>query len=362
MSALALAAVAVLVVALVTGGSPKVGPLTANQAGQNGSATALPTYAGQQQRGVFQTIDRIVASGQTMVTTGSQVSDGVIRQQFFASSDGGAAWRLAPVQLPGGGQPPLGDVATRIAGGPDGWMAEGPQAIWTSQNGLSWTLAATHGITPQQPGDSVDVLTNTASGFVAAGSGNATGGGSEAVIWVSHDGVTWQRLTAAQLGLTTATGPPHIISFATSRGNDTLISDGGSVWLSTDGGSTWTPVTVPVDHGAQDSIKGVSFDGSGLIAVRPGVTAGDAPDGVAYFSPNGQSWQYAGTIDPAGGWSPSVVKGGNDGFVVTGTVKSQSVYVAYTSTGTGTTWRPTGSLGDTSSGGTPPPRSDRTAP
>jgi serine/threonine protein kinase len=352
-SALALAAVAVLIVVLVTGSSPKVGPLTANQGGQDGSAATLPTYPGQQQRGVFQTIDRIVASGQTMVTTGSQASDGVVRQQFFASSDGGATWRLAPVQLPGGAQPPLGDVATRIAGGPDGWMAEGPQAIWTSQNGLSWTLAATHGITPQQPGDSVDVVTNTASGFVAAGSGNATGGGSEAVIWVSHDGVTWQRLTAARLGLTTATGIPHIISFATSRGNDTLISDGGSVWLSTDGGSAWTPVTIPVDHGAQDSITGVSFDGSGLIAVRPGVTVGNAPDGVAYFSPNGQTWRYAGTIDPAGGWSPSVVKGGNDGFVVTGTVKSQSIYVAYTGTGTGTTWRPTGSLGDTSSGGTP---------
>ena len=284
-SALAIAAVAVLVVTLVTGGGPKVGPLTANQGGQNGSAASLSTYPGQQQRGVFQTIGRIVASGQTMVTTGSQASDGVVRQQFFASSDGGATWRLAPVQLPGGGQPPLGDVATRIAGGQDGWMAEGPQAIWTSQNGLSWTLAATHGITPQQPGDSVDVVTNTASGFVAAGSGNASGGGHQAVIWVSHDGVTWQRLTAAQLDLTTAAGTPDVISFATSRGNDTLISDGGSVWLSTDGGSAWTPVTVPVDHGAQDSIKGVSFDGSGLIAVRPGVTAGNAPDGVAYFFP-----------------------------------------------------------------------------
>ena len=70
MSAFALAAVAVLVVTLVTGSSPKVGPLTANQDGQNGSAATLPTYTGQQQRSVFQTIDRIVASGQTMVTTG----------------------------------------------------------------------------------------------------------------------------------------------------------------------------------------------------------------------------------------------------------------------------------------------------
>ena len=38
-------------------------------------------------------------------------------------------------------------------GGPRGWLAEGPQAIWTSKNGQSWTLAATHGIDPQQPGD-----------------------------------------------------------------------------------------------------------------------------------------------------------------------------------------------------------------
>ena len=97
------------------------------------------------------------------------------------------------------------------------------------------------------------------------------------------------------------------------------------------------------------SISGLSFDGSGLIAVRPAVTRAALRIGVAYFSPNGQAWQYAGTIDPAGGWSPGVVKGGNDGFVVTGTVNSQNIYVAYTSTGTGTTWRPTGSLGDTSS-------------
>jgi serine/threonine protein kinase len=356
-SAVVLVAVAILAVALMTGRSPKVGSLAANPGGGQGAAAAasLPIYPGQQQRGVFQTINRIVGSGRTMVTTGSQTSDGVVRQQFFASSDGGATWHLAPVQVPGGGQPPLGDVATRIAGGPNGWMAEGQQAIWTSRNGLSWTLAATHGITPQLPGDQVFVVTNTASGFVAAGLGRASGTGNQAVIWASHDGVTWQRTTAAQLGLMTAAGQtPQAISYATTHANDTVISDGGSgVWLSTDGGSAWTPVTVPVDHGAQDKISGVSFDGSGLIAVRPGFTASNTPDGVAYFSPNGQAWRYAGTIDPAGGWSPGVVKGGDDGFVVTGAVTSQKLYVAYTSTGTGTTWLPTGSLGDTSSGPTP---------
>jgi len=107
---------------------------------------------------VFRTIDRIVASGGTIVasggtivTTGARTSGGVTRQQFFTSADGGESWHLAPVHAPGGGQPPLGYPATRLAGGPAGWLATGPQAIWTSQDGRSWTLAATHGIIPNFP-------------------------------------------------------------------------------------------------------------------------------------------------------------------------------------------------------------------
>jgi len=341
-----LAAAAVLGHFALSGHGPSK-HLSGNQGNPSMVNTAtVPSYSGQQQRGVFQTISRIVSSGGTMVTTGWQTSDGVSRQQFFASSNGGVTWQLAPVQIPGGGQPPLGDVATLIAGGPNGWMAEGSQAIWTSQDGMSWTLAVTHGIA-QEPGDSVYAVTYTAGGFLAAGQGKTSGGGSEAVIWLSHDGVTWQRMSAPQLGLSAAGQVPSTIQFATTRGNDTLISDGKSVWLSTDGGSHWALVTVPFDHGAQDTISGVSFDGSGLIAVRPGTAASGSSDGVAYFSLNGQTWQYAGTIDPAGGWTPEVVKGSNDGFVVTG--RTQNQYVAYTSMGTGTTWRPTGSLGDTSS-------------
>jgi hypothetical protein len=367
--AVVLVAVAVLALALLTGHGPKFGPLAVSQKGNHNTATprlpltavALATYPGQQQRGVFQKIDRIVASGNTIVTTGSQTSGGVVRQQFFVSTTGGASWHLAPVRTPAGGQPPLGYAAVRIAGGPRGWMAEGPQAIWTSQDGLSWTLAAPHGITPQVPGDAVFVLTSTADGFLAAGQGNA-GGASQAVIWISRDGLTWQRMTAAQLGLGGPGETVREISYATSRGNDTVISgmvsSGGTTysgaWLSTNGGLAWTRVTVPVDHGAGNAISGVSFDGSGLIAVRPGHSGSGADDGVAYFSPNGQAWQYAGTIgadpgtDGSTGWSPRVVKGSDHGFVVTGTTSGGQI-VAYTSAGTGTTWLPTGSLGDVAS-------------
>jgi Protein kinase domain len=342
---------AVLVIVLATGHFPGSGHLAANQQ-QNMTVAdaALGTYPGQEQRGVSQTVDRVVASGNTIVTMGSQTSDGVTRQQFFVSTDGGASWRLASLHGPGGGPPPLGHLASRLADGPGGWVAVGPQAIWTSPDGLNWTLAATHGVTPILPGDQLLVLTNTAQGFLAAGEAATSGGEAEGVIWTSRDGVTWQRKTAAQLGLTALGGTAQGIVYATSRGNDTVISGGitgtaaSGVWLSTDGGSTWSAVTVPADHGAGISISGLGFDGSGLITVRPGQTGSGGADGVAYFSPNGQVWQYAGTIDAAGGWSPNVVKGSINGFVVTGTTAAGQI-VAYTSTGTGGTWQPTGSLG-----------------
>ena len=247
--------------------------------------------------------------GSTIVTMGSQASDGVVRQQFLVSTNAGASWHLAPVRAPGGGQPALGHPAGLLAGGPGGWVAVGPQAIWTSQSGLTWTLAATHGISPQLPGDSVWVITKTADGFLAAGAaadaGSANHHATQAVIWTSRDGVTWQRMTAAQLRLA---GPGETvlnISYATWRGNATVIS--GTVttgrtsydaaWLSTNDGAAWTRVTIPADHGAGTTISGLGFDGSGLLAVRPGRTASGAADGIAYFSPNGQAWQYSATID-----------------------------------------------------------------
>ena len=188
MPAVVLVAVAVLALALLTGRGPKFGPLTANQhrtPAPNAVAPQLPlaavtfdTYPGQQQRGVFQTINRVVAAGNTIVTMGSQTSDGVVRQQFMVSTNAGASWQLAPVRAPGGGQggqAALGHPAALLAGGPGGWVAVGPQAIWTSPTGLTWTLAATHGISPQLPGDSVWVITKTADGFLAAGTGRRDG-------------------------------------------------------------------------------------------------------------------------------------------------------------------------------------------
>ena len=243
---------------------------------------------------------------------------------------------------------------------PAGWLAVGPQATWTSPNGVSWTLSAPHGITPMLPGDQMYVLNSTSKGFLAGGA--AAGG--DAVIWNSSDGLTWQRKTAAQLGLDRDGQTVRDIAYITSHGQDTVMSgmvsgrecsqatcnnwNYSAAWLSTDGGSTWTPVTVPVDHGASNWITGVGFDQSGLIAVRPGQSSSGGGEGVAYFSPDGQSWHYAATMEAAGGWKPSLVKGSNYGFVVTGASATGRI-LAYTSTGTGTSWQPTAPLGNAAS-------------
>jgi hypothetical protein len=343
-----LVTVGAVMIALLTGSGPSH-ETASNAAHKAGTKPASPRpprtigiYSGQQQRGVFQQIDSIAGYGGTIVTTGSQSSDGQVRQQFFVSDDNGASWQLASVQAPGGGQPSLGHAATLIARGPKGWLAVGPQAIWTSKDGTSWTLAAAHGITAGQAGARVQVLTDTANGFLAGGTA-----GDQGAIWISRDGMNWKQLTAARLGL--APGETvRDISAAAARGSDTVISGTVDIdattyagaWLSTDGGSSWTRVTVPADHGAADSIAGLGSDAAGLLAVRPGRTAG----GVAYSSQNGKDWQYAGTIDPSGGWRPSAVKGGPDGFAVTGQTTAGAV-VAYTSTDTGATWTATGSLG-----------------
>src|SRR3984957_10713608 len=345
---------AALVLALATGHFPKFGPFTANQQQNMAVATAaFGTYPDHEQSGVSQTVDRVVASGKTIVTMGSQTSDGVVRQQFFASTDGGAPGRLAATHATGGGPAPLGHPAARLAGGPGGWLAVGPQAIWTSPNGQAWTLASTKGITPMLTGDAMWVLNSTSGGFLAAGVAADGNHATQAVIWTSRDGVTWQRKTAAQLGLAGPGETVQDISYITAHGTATVMSgqvtrDGATyagVWLSTDGGSAWTRVTVPADHGAGAAITGLGSDGSGLLAVRPARSADGAPDGVAYFSPNGTAWQYAGTIGASAGWNPGLVKGSNFGFVVAG-ARVAGQLVAFTSTGAGGTWQQTGSLGN----------------
>ncbi len=320
--ALVLGMVGALAVSLLTGHGPKFDQLSSHQAnlpmGTGMAAAAFPTYPDLVQRGVFESLNRIVASGNTLVATAQRTVGSSTSQQFFVSKDGGTSWQLAPVH----GNP--GAFAPLLAGGPGGWLAVGPQAIWTSQDGRSWTLAAAHGVS-QVPGDQVWVVTKTATGFLAGGSDAQ----SQGVVWISPDGLNWHRqIIGANV---------RNIAYATASGNDILVTGGlasgaSGAWLSGDGGSTWSPVKIP----GAGVVAGVAWNGSGFLAVR---------DNNAYFSPNGITWHSAGTIGGSGGLRARVVKGDSDGFVVTGQ-NAAGQLVAYLSTDNGASWRPTATLGN----------------
>ena len=294
-------------------------PADREPAGSAGHHHGRPgTYPGQQPRGVFQALNRVVASGGTIVAMGSQASDGVVRQQFFVSSDGGKTWRLASLHAarrgPGPARP-SGDAAGRrpgrVAGDrPAGHLDQPGRDVVDARvdPGHIPPAARRLGV-----GDHQDRRRVPGGGQGERRGRRDPGGDLDVARWPDLAADDGRRPGAGGAGEAVQS-----ISYATYRGADTLIAGtvtaGGATysgaWLSTDGGSAWTRVSIPVSNGAGGTISGLAFDNAGLIAVRPsGGTSPSTAFGVAYFSPNGLAWQYAGTINAAPGWSPSVVKG-----------------------------------------------------
>jgi hypothetical protein len=298
-------------------------------------------------QGIAQTMGRVASFGGTTVAVGSQAGGDIPRAQFFVSHDNGSTWDLAAVSAPGGGAPSPGHAAQLVAHGPDGWLAVGPDAIWTSATGQSWTLASSAGIVPSDAGDQLSVLTATGGGFLAAGQNPAEG---TAVIWTSPDGRHWQRTTAAQLRLPAGGNTVADLTSAAVSGGGILLAGhvippaGGRVaatWLSTDDGQTWKWAPVPVSHGATGALAGIAASGAGLVAIRPGrsspgSSAAAQANGVVYVSADGMSWRYAATLTAPNGVQLGMVQAGPGGFVALGRGPAGAMG-AYVSP-TGLTW------------------------
>ena len=266
-------------------------------------------------RGIDQTLGRVASDGDEIVAVGSQAGARIARAQFFISLNGGGSWSMASVRTQAGGPPPPGYAARLVAGGNGAWVALGPGAIWTSPTGKTWTLASTAGL-PLRPGDQINVLKRTAAGFIAAGS-NVPGGDvakASPVVFLSVNGVSWQRLGAAQLGLAAGAGRVTGIRYAAAYGNAILIVGNvvttvtgksrrtqvvrtSAAWLSGNGGTTWVLVLRPA---AQGQISGEAVTRDGFVLVRP-ATAGGRPAVTVYRSPDGRAWIREATLStPAG--------------------------------------------------------------
>ena len=266
------AKVAIPILAMVVFGVAVVVIVGANSgnSGPAPSATALgfppATLAGNDfmvadsGRGIRATLGRVTSVGDEIVAVGSQAGARIARAQFFVSLNDGRSWTMGTVRSAGGGVPPPGHGAIFVAGGQGAWVALGPGSIWTSADGRTWTLAPGTGL-PLLPGDQISGLARTAAGFIAVGA-NVPGGDqarSTPLIFLSANGITWDRLDAARLGLAAGGGRVLNVKYVAAAGKLILIAGDvattevtgkpertvtvrvGAAWLSGDGGSTWAP-------------------------------------------------------------------------------------------------------------------------
>jgi hypothetical protein len=292
-------------------------------------------------RGVSAPLGQAATFGSTIVAVGSQSGTRISRARFFVSSDAGRTWQLGAVQ----GNPPPGHAATLVAGGPHGWVAVGPDSVWTSPNGQSWLFRAA---LPQLAGDKITTLTSTSSGFLAAGENVPGGDAAKAspVVWLSANGVTWRRLGATQLNLAAGAGGVLGITHVAANGGAIVMSGtvagaatSSGAWRSTDGGTSWTAVTIPAGGGASATIAGLAPLNKGFVAVRSAQVDGFTRADV-YISPDGASWRSSAVLATADNSPLTVgqVSGGPGGAVVTG--QAHGFVIAFLSAN-GVTWNGT---------------------
>jgi hypothetical protein len=343
-------ATTLVLVAALGGMSALLGPAHAKSAGAGadprnavadpgrGVSAAGVTSGGASAVGAS-VVSQVGASGDTIVAVGSQ---GSATPSFRVSADGGGTWTTAVTLSQAG--PVTGHQATIVAGGPGGWAGLGPHAIWTSANGLTWTLVSVQGIAG--PGDTITGLTKDSWGYLATGTNAQSGTG---LVWTSPNGINWHAFTAASFGL--VNDPGEQVFAMTSAGTDwnvTLIVGSAHlngktcsyVWRSLDDGASWRTVVIPQTNGGGWTFAGLAGNAGQFVAVRPGTAAGGRAEAVVYTSDDAINWHYAATITGSAGFTPLQVTAGSGStgrFVVTGK-DARGDTVAYTSTDNGTTW------------------------
>jgi hypothetical protein len=184
-----------------------------------------------------------------------------------------------------------------VAVGRDGPRFEADAAVWTSPDGLTWTRIphdeAVFG------GDGYQAMTSVVAagpGLVAVGY-DSSGGDWDAAVWTSPDGVTWTRVPHDETVFGGDNSQVMVSVVAVGSGLVAVGNDrsgGGwdaAVWTSPDG-VTWT--RVPHDEAIfggnnDEQMVSVVAAGPGLVAI--GIDGpGDEWDAAVWTSPDGLTW------------------------------------------------------------------------
>lgn len=197
----------------------------------------------------------VAAHGSTVVAVGADTSSNVTRPLFVVSSDGGRTWRRGSVE--GDSLPDdLGDsAADEVVRGDDEFLASGTRsngvpALWTSTDGLEWTMVETADL-PFTPQDTVDAITWANGTYLAAGVNSRRAGkaSDRVIVWRGKDATSWQRHDLAKT-VRDVPGSPSVADIAVA-GKRVLVAgtyedntitdqpDRLALWLSTDSGRSF---------------------------------------------------------------------------------------------------------------------------
>lgn len=196
-------------------------------------------------------------------------------------------------------KPFAGAVAVKVTAGGPGLVAVGSgltgkagtirtgklfAVVWTSHDGVTWRRVPYSQIT--FGGAEMFDVAGGDFGLVAVG--HNTQGEEHSVVWTSRDGVHWRRLSNAR-----TTFGPRVVTFRVLAGpHGRLLAIGvdqntineSRAWTSTDG-MHWQPA--PAGAFQQGTVTNVSAAGPGFLAVGT-----QESDPALWSSPDGLHWQH----------------------------------------------------------------------
>ena len=184
-----------------------------------------------------------------------------------------------------------------LAAGVDTSAGNADAAAWLSEDGATWERSAGDGLTGS--GDQeINGLTIAGRRILAVGS-DTSGGDTDAAVWATEDGQTWERIGSDALGgegnqtINRVAGSPFgqvAVGLDTASG-----SADAAIWISEDGGDSWARVEDPngelggpgdqVIRRVQKLETGVF---TGLVAVGYDTSGGS--DAAVWVSSDGADW------------------------------------------------------------------------
>jgi hypothetical protein len=229
-----------------------------------------------------------------------------------------------------------------VAVGSDEAGGDSDAAVWLSDDARDWTRVVDDAL--GGPGDQAMIRVKGAQGRYVGVGFDTSGGDPDAAVWVSEDALHWdlledeevfggpgdQVITRVQTSAFEDPGAPTFVAVGLDSGADG--DEDGAVWISDDG-LDWQRVPDPDEvfggDGDQQILDVASF-GDQMVAVGYDASGGDE-DGAVWRSFDGIAWQRVSlpeevvggtgdqrmnrvvTLEEEGAGFPAIVVGGSDG-------------------------------------------------